>query len=212
MQDSTTRSTLNKAWHFLRQANMCGLEDPEGFVTNLEAAIQFGRNVTWRLQSEFHAIAGFADWYADLQETMRKEPLLALFQDLRTRITKRAENPIVKDTSVTIAAGALVMSGLVVEPRRAKSWYQRSPRIIWQDLLRRIWRPIDRLRLRINLRFESWRARRRAGHTSMRQEYYFDHPQWKQRPCRELVREYLERLDAIVSEAEAQFGRGHPSA
>jgi hypothetical protein len=185
---------------------MCGWDDRDGFAANLEAAIQFGRNVTWRMQHAFNDVPGFKAWDLERQARMGADPLFRFFNEVRLRITKRAESPIRPRTTVSLEGGMLVFGWNVIEVPPQGPWYRWS----WRDLrrapFRRLRRLRDRGRLHWRLKVESWRARRRGGQTTS-QDFYFDDPAWKDQPCRDLVSQYLDRLEAIVNEAESRFGQ-----
>ena len=51
------------------------------FKNNLEAAIVFGRTVTFHLQAEFSHIQGFGPWYSEQRNFMEQDPLFTFFLD-----------------------------------------------------------------------------------------------------------------------------------
>lgn len=66
MPGSIARETLEAARLFAKQADAAG-NDIMGFRHNLEAAIVFGRSVTFHIQKEFTRHAGFDKWYSEQQ-------------------------------------------------------------------------------------------------------------------------------------------------
>jgi hypothetical protein len=91
---------------------------------------------------------------------------------------------------------------------RAQPWYRRSPRIWWQDARSAVLRPI--------FRWHRWREAAASSLSAMRRrferpprltvnEYFLDDPEGLNCSAVVLVAEYLDRLEAIVSEAENSF-------
>ena len=64
-EESIARRTLRKARFFAGQAEQSKTGQREAFETYLEAAIVFGRSVTYHIQKEFKHENGFDDWYAN---------------------------------------------------------------------------------------------------------------------------------------------------
>jgi hypothetical protein len=63
---------------------------PRLFLTDLNAAIQALRNITFRLQNEKSRIPDFERWYQGEQDAMRRDPLLARFHHSRNVVVKQA--------------------------------------------------------------------------------------------------------------------------
>ena len=60
---------------------------PEGFITNIKAAIQAHRNVTFALQNEKKAFPiDFDGWYQPWQEKMKNDKMMKWLNDTRTNI------------------------------------------------------------------------------------------------------------------------------
>jgi hypothetical protein len=205
MKASSARLTLNAARYFWRQAAIAGVEDREAFAYNINAAVVFGRSVTWHMQKQYAHQSGFEAWYGDEQATLKQDTACKFFNDARTTITHLKLKSARKEASVSIPHNALVIGWLVVQPKRAQPWYQRPPRILWEDSLRGLRRPIDRLQLRVMLRVEAWKSRRAAGIPVVSEVLYFDDPGSDKVPALDLVRRYLDVLEGVVARVEARF-------
>jgi hypothetical protein len=92
-------------------------------------------------------------------------------------------------------------------PIQGTPWYRRRLSIIWEDV--RGW---------ILQHFHKWKQVRQIARRHARQQqesgtqsnkgsarYYFDNPEWESRPALDLINEYLNKLEAVVIDAEAQF-------
>ena len=86
----TGRATLQRARFFLRQGAVCGTEDVEGAEHNLNAAIVFGRSVTFHIQSQYGHRPDFDYWYAWQENVLRSDPLAVFFNKARNDILKRS--------------------------------------------------------------------------------------------------------------------------
>jgi hypothetical protein len=62
--------------------------DPDGFRLAAQSAIQTLRSVTFILQKNKHAIAGFGQWYEGWQKRLRADELMRWIVDARNRIEK----------------------------------------------------------------------------------------------------------------------------
>lgn len=85
-----THSRLGQAhrlWHQMIET----YNDPEGFRTNLNAAIEAFRNVTFMLQNEKHAIPDFDTWYADWREKMKADPVMLWLCEARTIVVHNSD-------------------------------------------------------------------------------------------------------------------------
>jgi hypothetical protein len=100
---------------------------------------------------------------------------------------------------------------------RGEPWYRRSLPILWQDARATVLRPVHRWRYRLgeavkrrrrvlSQSVDAWRTRWRTRRiVPTVREFYLDDPEGLDRPAVDLVRAYLDRLQAVVAEAEAQF-------
>lgn len=201
---SNARETLDKARFFLTEAETAGLDDRKRLERMIEAAIVFGRSVTFHLQKEFAHAEGFSDWYVEQQRKMREDPLCVFFLEKRNFILKEGPVPIRKTITVTITEAIAVSSSFSARVIRGKPWYRRRPGILVQDLLRPIREAWSELKVR-----QRRRRRRRAledASQSEAQEYlHFDDSDWKERPALDVLNEYLEKLEPVVDEAEEKF-------
>jgi hypothetical protein len=202
---SNARETLDKARFFLTEAENAGLDDRKRLERMIEAAIVFGRSVTFHLQKEFAHVDGFSNWYVEQQRKMREDPLCVFFLEKRNFILKEGPVPIGKTITVTMTEAIAVSSSFSARVLRGKPWYRRHPRILVQDLLRPMREAWSDLKVR-----QTRRRRRQAfvdAAQSQAQEYlHFDDPDWKARPALDVLDEYLEKLKPVVDEAEEKFG------
>lgn len=87
---------LHQLWH---QA-LSNYGDPDSFATNLNAAVQACRNVTFLLQAEKQAVPQFDGWYAEWQGRLRQDPLSLWVADARTIVVHKAD---LERTSTAVA-------------------------------------------------------------------------------------------------------------
>lgn len=92
MNSSIARRTLTKARFFVDQVERCGTDDQTAFETYIEAAIVFGRSVTFHIKSEYSHRPGFDTWYSPHETAMRSDPLFDFF--LNTRNFVLHEGPV----------------------------------------------------------------------------------------------------------------------
>lgn len=203
---SIARKTLAQARFFVEQAELSGVADRKAFEAYLEAAIVLGRSVTFHIQKEYGDKLGFKSWYSTLQTTMKADPVFSFFRDRRNFILKQGPAGIYRVVSLSAQAAAVASVGtLEVRVIRAKPWYRRGLKILWEDFRAAVVRPIHKWRQRREL------ARRRARAQSVEvtdDNFYFDEPAWRDRPAVELLREYLDKLGTIVDEVETRFQGG----
>lgn len=64
---------------------------PDAFRTNLNAAIQSLRNITFILQSEKNKISDFDSWYTGWQDKMKNDPIMKWLRDARNQIVKQSD-------------------------------------------------------------------------------------------------------------------------
>jgi hypothetical protein len=60
----------------------------------LEAAIVFGRGVTFHLQKEYRRRPAFECWYCDQQSIMEADPIFKFFRDTRNFIEGRPSSTL----------------------------------------------------------------------------------------------------------------------
>ena len=131
---STAFQTLGRANFFLDYAEKYAFVDRQAFEYFLEAAIVYGRSVTFHLQKEFSKYSLFGDWYCEKQGEMRKDSLFQFFLDKRNYILKEGPVPIIKTTIVTISETVTISDFLEVQVIRARPWYKRGLKTIFEDL------------------------------------------------------------------------------
>jgi hypothetical protein len=192
---------------FVLQAAESEPEEPDRFAANLEAAIVFGGGITNHLQSQYrHRAPGFDGWYSQKQKEMIDEPLMWFLYRERSLLLKQRPTELKRDVRVFLHAEVFASASINIKVIRDRPWYRTAPSLLWQDF----WRPFklhihnwnDRRTLRRRQR-EAERAKSRA---EIRQVFYFDSPSWDQLPALELVRQYLDKLERLVNEAEQTFG------
>ena len=109
-----------------------------------------------------------------------------------------------KHIAVEIHETVKVAVGMDAVIIRALPWYQRTPKILWADVKHAVMRIVTK-----------WRRQRERQHVQkpvreqsvrVTQTWKFDDPDWDDRPALDLIREYLDKLQPIVVEAEERFG------
>ena len=149
---------------------------------------------------------------------MKADPVLEYFRESRDLLLKERQVTVQRRVFGTISTVQARSSGYV-EGRvtRGEPWYRRSLGILWRDAVAPVMRPIRRWRYRLGEaarrqrrvlrpRVEAWRARwRNRKVVPTVREFYLDDPEGLDRPAVDLVRTYLDRLEAIVAEAETRF-------
>jgi hypothetical protein len=83
-------SALNQA-HLLWHEALDAYNDPELFVTKLNALIQAMRNVTWALQKDLGRFPATKEWYENWQDRMRADPLMAWLKEARNHVVKKGD-------------------------------------------------------------------------------------------------------------------------
>ena len=201
---SIARRTLETARFFLDQAESVGPGDRRALEHFLEAAIVFGRSVTFHLQRQFAGRAGFKEWYTQKQTEMANDPLLKFFKDKRNYILK--EGPITIQKTVAIAITETIAVSAFVEARviRGNPWFRRSPGIWLEDSRAAIGRLASRWRQKRQLARRRKQSQR-ATPTRAQERLHFEEPEWRERGATELLREYFAKLERLVENAEARF-------
>ena len=171
---STARTTLTKARFFLAQAEQVGPSQREAFEAYLEAAIVFGRSVTFHIQKEYAHRPEFRPWYSHCQEMMGSDRMFGFFQGTRNFILKEGPAETRQVTTLSASLSACVVAG---EPS-APPTVPPDVKIVPED-------PDSRVTRTYNL--------------------HFDDPAWIDKPALEQLRKYLDKLEIIVNEAEAQY-------
>lgn len=160
----------------------------EAFKHYVEAAIVFGRTVTFRLQAEYNHLPSFEPWYSQQRKLMSHDPLFTFFRDERNLILKKREVSLSRNVSVTVeSSGGLSTStigGVYRTTASGSMSVERSHTISFED--------------------PEWEDR----FEDLEWEDFFEDPKWEDRNALSLVTEYLDRLEATVNSARNRFGRG----
>src|SRR5712691_4015634 len=90
----------HRLWHQVQQE----YDNPEGFCTNLNAAIQALRSVTFVLQKEQRAIPEFESWYAGWQAHLRQDALMVWLVQARNHIEKEGDLDTYSSARVVLLA------------------------------------------------------------------------------------------------------------
>lgn len=77
----------HRLWHQM----LASYPDPDGFVTNLNAAVESLRNVTFMLQNEKASVPDFDSWYSGWQAAMKADRTMKWLSDARTTVVHRAD-------------------------------------------------------------------------------------------------------------------------
>lgn len=199
-----SRRTLDKARFFLAQAVRVGTDDREAYIAFLEAALIFGRSVTFHLQKELAYTPGFDVWYSGEQSALSADPLAKYFLEQRNYLLKEGSLEIRLHTDVQMEGVVAMTGSLTFVVTRGQPWYRRPPRILVHDAIRpiRVW-------------FESRRERARArkfikdaqtkSNTVIRRVVRFAESPFGETPVDELFERYFDALDGAVSRAEKRF-------
>lgn len=194
------RLALKKSRFFLERARQALGGNFDEIEPLFEATVVFGRHVTFYLQKEFSTRDGFKVWYeSEARPRMRADPLLTFFNERRVMILHVGPLGLQRIIEITARDAVLVTDhGIVMVPEPS--------RIPWP------WRDRTRETLR-RLRVRLWRWQARLRSTSSGSSVgltrvdvvptlYFTDAEWRGRSALELAAEYLDRLEAIVAEAE----------
>jgi hypothetical protein len=213
------RRPLEDARFFLGMATTMTNVDREELRRHLMAAVVFGRSVYHYLSSPAEAEGAdpaYRAWFRTKADEMRLDPLLEHFRNTRDVVLKEAPMQLRRNVTASFTASARISAHFEARVIRGQPWYRRSPRIWWQDARSTVLRPVSRWRYRAQLRWDRWREGAASNLSAMRRrferpprltvgEYLLDDPEGLNRSAVELVAEYLDRLEAIVSEAESSF-------
>lgn len=206
VKQSRARLKLEQTRFFIACASESIPAQREGFVNFIEAAIVFGRSVTFCLQSEYRHKPDFDSWYLGKQEAMKNDPLFAFFRDKRNYVLKEGSASVHKVVSVAIEDHIGLSDFVEVKVIRSQPWYRRSPKILWEDL---------RVAIMKATRRWLWQRKTKRRHLQLQKQskvevtesFFFDEPKWRDRPACDLLQEYLNKLEQIIAEAEIRFNR-----
>lgn len=88
----------HRLWH---QA-LSEYDDLDAFLTNLNAALEALRTVTFMLQSEKSKIPDFEEWYAEWQTKARLDAVMKWVAEARTEVVHRADLELLSTARATI--------------------------------------------------------------------------------------------------------------
>ena len=203
-EPNIARQTLGKARLFAQQAQHSKLENREAFQANLEAAIVFGRSITFHIQKEFAHQKDFDAWYANHQSTLKNDLLSQFFLQSRNFILKQGPAGVKRVIAVEMHESINVSCTVDVKVIRGQPWYRRKPSILWSDFKTPLVLWINRMRQR-------WRrkrtrvAPRQDAETRITEDFFFMDEKWGDRPALELLHEWLNKLEIIVRDAEQTY-------
>lgn len=210
MQPSVARGTLDAARFFVSRAAQKSVGDDTRALRHfLEAAIVFGRSVTFHIQKEFSKRPGFDQWYATWQTRLKNDPLATYFLDKRNYVLKVGRVDLRFTLNANVGEFQSTFAHVSARVIRGAPWYRRSPRVLVDDAIQPL---------------REWLSRRRDRHARRRKEKqlreqalaslasrdsssvgFVDAP-FADQPATELLSRYLDQLDTLVSEAESRFG------
>ena len=211
---------LQRARFLLAQAEALHGHEQEAFDTYLQAAIVFGRSIYHHLQTMATAPgadAEYREWFTAKSAEMKADPVLEYFREYRDLLLKERQVTVQRRIFGTGSLSVHIAIHGEGRVTYGESWYRRSPRILWQDVKATVMRPVHRWRYRagevvtrrrraLTQTVEAWRTQRRSRKVVPTvREFYLDDPEGLDRPAVDLVRAYLDRLEAVVAEAEALF-------
>jgi len=201
---SVARQTLSAAQYFLNSANAAAQTDLTIFSYNIQAAIVFGRSVTFHLQKEFTGQSEFNAWYGRWQTTMSNDPVCRYFVGKRNYVLKEGHVDFTRSTTVLIAADLTMHGDVGTIVIRGSPWYRRPWRILIEDLVRslRQWL-IQKQKQRAETKLR--RATDSTGRTRAVTVIYFEDSPVPDEPAIDLVRQHLDFLEHLVGEAEARW-------
>jgi hypothetical protein len=205
MPESTGRQTLERARFFLAEARGTSIDDRKRLLHFLEAAIVFGRSVTFHLQSQYAHEPGFDSWYTQQQTELKKDPLSRFFLEKRNYVLKVGQLVIGKHVDMHIQSTVHLTTSVSVVVVRGQPWYRRSPRILIADMAYPIRQQLHAWRARRRQRVDRDSAAECSGRVTLTESVRFADEAWHHRSALDLLSDYLARLEPIVAEAERSF-------
>jgi hypothetical protein len=194
--------------------------EQEAFDHFLQAAIVFGRSVYQYLQSldeTAGADPGYRQWFSAKRTVMAADPVLEYFRKSRDLLAHHRHLPVAKRAFGRVSLSAHISMYAEGRVTRSERWYRRSLGILWHDAIAPAMRPVHRWQYRLGeaikqrrrvlrQRVDAWRSRwRNRKVVPTVRQFYLDDPEGLDRPAVDLVRTCLDRLEAIVAEAETLF-------
>jgi hypothetical protein len=108
----------HRFWHQAETAYF----DPDGFRLAAQSAIQTLRSVTFILQKNKRAIAGFEQWYGGWQKRLATDELMRWIVDARNRIEKEGDLETHSYVRAEIVASYLDEGPRIEVPARIREW------------------------------------------------------------------------------------------
>ncbi len=102
----------HRLWH---QALDCYF-DPEGFRTNINAAIQALRNVTFAIQNAKQNIPNYDTWYPAWQTRLKEDKVMHWLCDARTDIVHKKDLEMYSQATVTVRCYETILKATVEFP------------------------------------------------------------------------------------------------
>lgn len=197
----SSRQKLNQARILAGDTRRVGPVNWDAFAGYLEAAIVFGRSVIDHLSKEYTGYAdvnrkAFTKWHASQELRMDSghpgaDPLLAYFRDTRNVVVHEHAAPLGRQTQLFVAANALLVLPWRTKLVRLRAAVPRGPSAIVREV-------------------RSWRGRTPTPQRSPvlappEHRAFFDDPLLRNRPAEEVVDQYLDLIESIVTDAEQRF-------
>lgn len=207
MDQARARETLNRARYLLSEARRLEPSvrhpgDRTGFDANIEAAIEMGKKVAYHLRNEFRQTRPEFKQWLDEKE---KDPLITFFTGLRRISVHQRPSKAGRVIQVGLALETNAALSVEAEVVRGRPLHRRSASELWG-----LFRNATLARI----------FRRRGRAQPKRQEpssppqtpsppadfFNFANTPYRGENALELIEQYLNKLEAIIAEAERQFG------
>jgi len=200
---SIARETLQKARFFLKQTEDQTERDHKAAATMLEAVVVFTRSVTFHLQKEFASSPGFKEWYEEVRKQLAADDFSQFMLTKRNFILK--EGTLSTNRVFSFAADVVISISDFAEVtvKRGAPWYKRPMHIIWDDLTAPIRSAAGKYRRQRSMRKRA-QTKRNSG-TQRSADLFFAEKEWQSVPASTLIRNFHDRLERIVSDAEDRF-------
>jgi hypothetical protein len=202
-----TRVTLTDALFFLDAARQAPEAEQALIIRYIEAAILFGRQVTFQMQYEYSARAGFKSWYQIIQTQLKSDELARFMTEARTAIVHTAPVPInrmifLAGTSIGGSSGRAELT-VIHNPLHRRGFRSRIAQAFnhMKNVLRLTVANQGPVMVAPPLAPPTERPQPKAPESY----YFFNHADWRERSAIGLVGEYLDKLAAVVNEVETKF-------
>lgn len=197
---SVARNTLYGAQYFVANAIAAGGGDLTVFGYNVEAAIVFGRSVTFHLQKEFADCPDFPAWYTDWQTKLNADPICRYFLTKRNYVLKEGPAQLARSVTIFIDAGLTMHAELRHTRISVGPWCHRFYQ--WfLEILRRVRRSKEKKQIAAKAKS----AIDRPAPTRAEVRVEFQDSPVPNRQAIDLLKYYLDMLDEVVTEAEGRW-------